>query len=507
MYLFNALYWDSSVKDYRAGNLTVRDGKIADIDVPGEGLFEKREPLSGPSRDLSGHFLLPGFVDSHAHLLGIGLNSVFPSLSGLSSISALTEVVRSVKHPVVWLRGWDEGLLGVFPDRQVIDRIDSERPVVLTRKCGHCACANSQAVEAFRLERWDEVDGSNIGRGILKERALEAIPTGSLFTETTLTQALRDASVRCLSCGVTTIHSDDLGRVDYRTLRALLLNHRGVRIYEKMLPQKESDFSEWMERPQEYFGDFGDHLRIRAVKLLLDGSFGARTAYLNAPYEGETDYRGVVYCAPEELDRFVKGCEKNGLSLCVHVIGDAALEIALRSFERCAPSDNPIRHRLIHLQLASRDQIRRIKRQNLWVSLQPIFYDSDVLLAPKVLGEERYRTLGYPFTALYEEGVPIALSTDAPVETVDPWPNIRAALRFFPIREVFQFYTFRSAQSGFDEERVGNIRKGGCADALLFDKDPFTLNFPELERLRPVDVLFNGKWLSDNDTVYGGGFL
>ena len=507
MYLCNAKYWDSSVKEYRRGNLSIKDGKIADIYPLNEVPYDKRDPEADNPKDVSDRFLLPAFVDSHAHLMGIGLSTVFPSLSGLQSIIEVEAVIRSVESPVVLLRGWDEDLLGIYPDRQVLDRIDSERPVVLTRKCGHCACANSQAVEMFRLDRWDGVDSSDIKRGILKERALGAISEESVLTETLLNRILKAGSDSCLSNGVTTIHTDDLGHVDYRTLRSLLRTHQGVRVYEKLLPRSKSDFTEWMDRPQEFFGDFGDHLRIGTVKLLLDGSLGARTAYLSAPYEGERNDCGVVYYTQDELDRYVKGCEKNGLSLCIHVIGDAALEMALKSFERCAPSDNPLRHRLIHLQMASRDQIRRIKRQNLWVSLQPIFYDSDVALAPKVLGEQRYRLLGYPFAALYEEGVPIALSTDAPVERVDPWENIRSALRFFPIQEVFHMYTYRSAQSGFDEERTGNLRKGGYADALLFDKDPFALNQSELEKIRPVNVLFNGKWLFDTDTAYGGGLM
>jgi len=512
VYLRRVAYWDSSVKEFRTGSLSIKDGKIVGISakasqIPEDVPYGKCNATIDHTRDLSGFFLLPAFIDSHAHLIGIGLNAVFPSLSGLKSILDVEALVRTVESPMVLLRGWDEELLGIFPDRQVLDRIDSERPVVLTRKCGHCACANSLAVDIFHLERWDGVDSTDISRGILKERALGAITEESVLTETLLSRVLTAASDLCLSYGVATIHTDDLGHVGYRVLRSLLQTHHGVRIYEKLLPSSESDFSEWMERPQDFFGNFGDHLCIRTVKLLLDGSLGARTAYLSAPYEGERDYRGVVYFTPEELDRIIRGCEKNGLSLCVHVIGDAALEMALKSFERCAPSDNPLRHRLIHLQMASRDQIRRIKRQNLWVSLQPIFYDSDVALAPKALGEQRYRALGYPFTALYEEGVPIALSTDAPVEKVNPWENIRSALRFFPVEEVFQMYTFRSAQSGFEEERTGNIRIGGYADALLFDKNPFALNQAELEKIRPVNVLFNGRWLYDTDTAYGGGLL
>ena len=507
MHLRHVAYWDSSVKEYRSGSLWIKNGKIADIDPSGAGTNGEREPAIDNERDLSGYFLLPSFIDSHAHLLGIGFNAVFPSLSGLKSILEVEALVRSVESPMVLLRGWDEELLGVFPDRQVLDGIDSERPLVLTRKCGHCACANSQAVEVFHLDRWDRVDSSDIGRGILKERALGAITEESVLTETLLSRILTAGSDLCLSNGVTTIHTDDLGHAEYWGLRSLLRTHQGVRVYEKLLPRSKSDFTEWMDRPQEFFGDYGDHLRIRTVKLLLDGSLGARTAYLSAPYEGERDYCGVVCYTPDELDRYVRGCEKNGLSLCIHVIGDAALEMALKSFERCAPSDNPLRHRLIHLQMASRDQIRRIKRQNLWVSLQPIFYDSDVVLAPKALGEQRYRALGYPFTALYEEGVAIALSTDAPVEKADPWENIRSALRFFPFQEVYQMYTFRSAQSGFEEERNGNIRKGAYADALLFDKNPFVLNQAELEKIRPVNVLFNGKWLYDTDTAYGGGLM
>jgi predicted amidohydrolase YtcJ len=496
MLLKNTRYWDSNQLNYRRATIRITDGKF---EVSENETTNGLHPLNAKEEtyDLSGYYLLPSLIDSHAHLIGIGLHLLSPSLSDVSSLSDLADIIRSTPAGTVILRGWDEEKLKETPDKYFIDRVDALRPVVLIRKCGHLACVNTKAIEEFNLKKSEGIDASEIYRGILKERAIGLLSEHLQRSDPLLRNALNAASELLISEGITSIHTDDLGCVPYARLKQLFLNSHHLRIYEKLLPEENGFFYEWMNRPGDFFGDFGEYLSIRCVKLLLDGSFGARTAYLNRSYEGDPGNRGVRYYNQEDLEEYIALCEKNGITLCIHVIGDGALESALRGFERKSPTDNPLRHRLIHVQMAHPEQIKRIKKQNLWVSIQPVFYDSDNLLAPVVLGEKRYREVAYPFKALFEEGIPIALSTDAPVERSNPWVNLAASTRFFPIKDAFMMYTSNAAKSGFSESVCGKIRTGFYADALLFDKNIFEIETNTLRDIKPVNVLFNGKWLYD----------
>jgi len=234
-----------------------------------------------------------------------------------------------------------------------------------------------------------------------------------------------------------------------------------------------------------------DYCSIRAVKVFLDGSFGAKTAYLSQPYEG-TNSRGVLYMGSEKFSEYVRMCEENNLQLLVHVIGDGALEVALEGFQKAISSFNPLRHRLIHLQMASEEQLKKIKEMNLYLSIQPIFYDSDIDMAKHVIGEKRLEELAYPFKKALDMGIELSLSTDSPVEDFNPFKNLMSATRFFDLKSAFEKYTIASAKAAFLEGKTGMIENGFYADGFLLDKNIFDMDIEDLSEIKPLAIIFDG---------------
>ncbi|MBP8707289.1 MAG: amidohydrolase family protein, partial [Caldisericia bacterium] len=234
---------------------------------------------------------------------------------------------------------------------------------------------------------------------------------------------------------------------------------------------------------------------IKAIKIYLDGSLGSRTAYIKKPYADDRSTKGNIYFNEEELSNIIRTAEENGIQVMAHIIGDYALEIALKAFEKNMISNNPLRHRIIHLQVASKEQLKRIKKLNLYVSIQPIFYESDYDMAIKRLGIKRFANIGYKFSELLELGINFSLSTDSPIESLNPFLNIKAAEKFMPRKEAFYRYTVSGAFSSFQENKVGSLEVGKYADAYVLPIDIFKVNENELNNILPEKVLFNGKWL------------
>jgi predicted amidohydrolase YtcJ len=195
----------------------------------------------------------------------------------------------------------------------------------------------------------------------------------------------------------------------------------------------------------------------------------------------------------EKFAKYVKICEENELQLLVHVIGDAALDVALEGFQQSISSYNPLRHRIIHLQMASEQQLKKIKEMNLYLSIQPVFYTSDYDMALKIIGKSRMEEIAYPFKRALDMGIELSLSTDSPVEDYNPFKNMISALNFFDIKTAFEKYTAASAKAAFWEDRVGKIENGFFADGFLSEKNIFEMNDLELSQFKPKAVIFNGE--------------
>lgn len=483
--------YNSQTQKFDTKNLLIFDNKYK---------FNNHEKIqeSYDVLNLRNHYLYPAFIDSHAHLLGIGIEQSRFSLKDIESEEALRTAILTQNASFIILRGWDENKLGFFPDKAFIDSVIPDKKCLLIRKCGHTATCNSVFIEALKQKGIKEIDDSDFNIGVLKERTLEQAMHLVYYQKEDISSYLSKAAFVLKRYGITNIHTDDYHSNNIEDLVDVIKNQKEIRIFEKINPHSIEELKHLINN--DIFKSNNDFASIRSVKVFLDGSFGAKSAFLKLPYE-QTTIKGVLYMKPEEFAEYVRICEENELQLLVHVIGDAALDVALEGFQSSITSYNPLRHRIIHLQMASDQQLKKIKEMNLYLSIQPVFCTSDYEMALKILGKKRMKEIAYPFKKALDMGIELSLSTDAPVEDFNPFKNMISAMNFFDLKTAFDKYTVASAKAGFWEDKIGKIEDGFFADGFLSDKNIFEMNHSELSQFQPKAVLFNGQLMNNQILV------
>jgi predicted amidohydrolase YtcJ len=209
--------------------------------------------------------------------------------------------------------------------------------------------------------------------------------------------------------------------------------------------------------------------------------------------------KGIVYFSFEELSVLLQIAEIEGISVKIHVIGDGALEIALDAFTKACSPGNPLRHKLVHVQLASTEQLQRILDLNLYVSIQPKFLSTDKKMAPQKIGKARYKEIGYPFQKMHEMGINLSFSSDSPIETCNPFQTLASSDPWLNRKIAFSYYTLGSAKSMFLEKSLGSIQTGFLADAFVCSNDIFSMSSSEIETLLPEKIMIHGKWVKEQD--------
>ncbi len=341
-----------------------------------------------------GYYEFPCFVDTHAHIISLGLKL---SMVDLES-EDLMEILRKPRKILIG-RGWTE-----MPPLKLLNSVDY--PVILIRKCGHSAVLNDVARRALGFTR-----------NVIYEEEVEKVY--DLYDLEDFKGAFKRAEREFFRVGVSHVHSDDLHGLSYEELVEILKDSK-IRVYEKLAVKEPK---EWM------FRRISKRVEIKAIKLFADGSIGSRTAYMKEPYV-DTGERGVFLLDHDELESMLNFADRNGVEVCIHAIGDAAIgELA----------DHLARHpghRIIHAQFVPEETLGKLRKTRF--SVQPHFYYEDL----EILKYVRTNSMVYPFLKLHELGFEISFSSDAPVSPHDPRYVIEAALKMgFSKEEAFKLYT------------------------------------------------------------------
>jgi hypothetical protein len=478
-------------------NIKLKNGMVYD---PKNGTFNKRDLVvknsiisnnddGAKTHDIGGYYVYPGFVDSHLHLISTGKRQLTPSLDKINSKEKLCSLLKNYSSSdeeltIFNARGWDQDKLGFMPDRVYLDEFFPETPAILERRCGHVAVVNSAMIDKYNLKEFDGLDGTVISKGYLKERAL--IKTQNLITlsKQEINKFMNKGIDLLLGFGITHVHTDDFHGVEMKTLLDTLSAQNRIKIFEKLNVPESS-----IEKIKHYTDYENEFLTIGSVKIFLDGSFGARTGALLDPYADDVENRGLLYYSEGELNNILTLCEKEKLQLSIHIIGDRALELALNVLSNYPNSS--LKHRLIHLQVASDNQISRMAEIGLIASIQPVFYISDNEMALARLGENRYREKAYPFRKMFESGVSLSLSTDSPVEDPNPFLNINAADNFFDRKTILYLYMINGRKHGFSND-TGRLLVGEKADFFITKTDLLQASKIDLAETKAVVTFVNG---------------
>jgi predicted amidohydrolase YtcJ len=464
--------------------------------------------------DGGGYTLLPGLIDAHGHVLGLGFSALQLDLVGTTSLADLKRRLKdyAAAHPDArWIlgRGWNQELWTVkaFPTAADLDAAVPDRPVVLERVDGHAIVANSAAMKAAGvIASTPAPPGGRIENGLFVDNAMELI--GKSVPPATPAEsdaAAAKAQDILLSYGVTGVGSMSTTLADWNAMRRLgesgRLNLR-LMVYAdelKLLPQ--------VPRPTPWL--YGDTLRMVGIKFYADGALGSRGAWLKRPYADKPETRGLRFHSDAELAELHKRAAAAGFAIATHAIGDAANAQVITSYEALSKQYGANRRwRIEHFQIVDPKDIPRLAPAGIIASMQPTHQTSDRLMAEKRLGPNRLAG-AYAWRSVLKSGARLAFGTDFPVENPNPFPGLAAAVSrqdmagqppggWIPserlsFAQALDAYTRGAAYAGFAEDKIGALEPGKYADFILVDRDPTTSDPQTLARTLVWQTWVGGK--------------
>ena len=507
----------------RASAFAVRAGKIVFVGSDREARF-----LAGSATrviDAGGRTVIPGMVDAHAHLLGLGTSLLNVKLAGSKTYDeVIAKVVERAKtaKPGEWIlgRGWDQNLWPdkKFPTHEALTRAVPNNPVVLTRIDGHALLANAMALKAAsvtaatrdpsggRIER--NADGSPTG--VFVDNAQDLI--GRVVPDLTRGQtrsAILAAIAETNKWGLIGIHDAGASRETIDIYESLAREGRyNLRNYV-LISGDTANVRHYLNvgpRSALYDG----HLWVRAIKLYSDGALGSRGAALLAPYSDDPGNTGLLVTAPAQIQAIATRALRRGFQVGVHAIGDRGNRVVLDAYD-AALKAVPVadhRFRIEHAQVIALDDIPRFAKMGVIPSMQPSHQTSDMRWAEDRVGPQRIKG-AYAWRSLLNTGVVIPSGSDFPVEEVNPLISFHSAVSrqdasnwppggWYPEQvmtrdEALKAMTIWPAYAAFQERLMGSISPGKYADFVILDRDIMTVPATEILSTRVVSTWIGGK--------------
>jgi len=525
----NARIYTADATRPLAHALAVRDGTLLFV-----GSVRGAEALAGPKTerwDLGGATVIPGMVDAHVHLLGLGQALRIVDLVGTRSYDeVIARVVERAKtaRPGAWIqgRGWDQNDWTVtrFPTHDALSRAVPNNPVLLTRVDGHAALVNAKAMELAGLTaQTQDPDGGRIIRdaagaptGVLVDRAQglvgRVIPADSRDEVKAATLA---AIAEANRWGLVGVHDagepEDVIAVFEELAKAGQYNLRNY----VMVRADEDALDRLMARgPRTAL--YGGRLWIRAIKITADGALGSRGAAMLEDYSDEPGNRGLVTADSGYMRRVAAKALRHGFQVNVHAIGDAANRKVLDIFEdalREVPTADH-RFRIEHAQILNYHDIPRFAELDVIPSMQGSHQTSDMYWVPTRIGWNRAQG-SYAWRSLLNTGVVIPNGSDFPVEGVNPLRSFKAFVSrsdtngypvggWFPAQkttrhEALLSMTLWPAFAAFMEDVSGSLTAGKYADFVVLDQDIMTVPEDRILETRVLRTVLGGKAVYQRD--------
>jgi predicted amidohydrolase YtcJ len=482
--------------------------------------------------DGKGSYVMPGLIDSHAHVMGVGFAGMTLDLSETHSLAeALAKIGAYAKaHPDrPWIlgRGWNQELWPEkrYPTAADLDAIVPNQPVWLERVDGHAGWANSRALSIAGVTAATKDPAG----GRIERIAPVGKPAGVLIDNATSLvdkvvppprpedrdYAFALAQDTFFSRGVTA--STDMGTSieDWQTYRRagdtgrlrmrVMAYAHGV---DNMVLIGGTGPTPWL---------YDDRLRLNGVKLYADGALGSRGASLKLPYSDMPGAKGLRITGDTALKNMMSRAALDHFQVAVHAIGDEANAAVLGAIEDLAPTyPGDRRWRIEHAQIVDPADIPRFGRNGIVASMQPVHQTSDRLMAEKRLGPDRLRG-AYAWKSIQATGAKLAFGSDAPVELSDPFVGMAAAIsrqgsdgepqggwqpqERVTREEAFAAYTVNGAYAGFAEGRFGRLSPGERADFIMIDRDPLLSSPTDLAQTKVSKVYVGGMQVWDAATA------
>lgn len=477
--------------------VAVRDGEIVRVDSTYE--VEFLVDAETTVVDLDGRTLLPGFIDAHTHMEMVGRHERDADLSGVDDPQNCLDALASRRDETEdgWILGfgydesnWGGGYLTI----DQLDDISTDRPVVAYREDMHLASVNSVVLDEYSQEMPEKDINTADGdpTGVVVEEALDILWEETRPDAEGMQTYLHAAQEQANSLGITGVHD-------------MVRNSEAPRVYRELDEQGELTLRVRINYWRDHFDAVletglrtnhgSDRVQTGAIKTFTDGSLGGRTAKLSEPYADDAGERGSWVVEPDTIRQLVEGVDQAGLQMTMHAIGDEAIELALDAYEGTGGN----RHRIEHAEILRDDLIEGLAARDVVVSVQPNFLKwarEDGLYAER-LGDER-REASNRFGALADAGVTLAFGSDCmpmdPLFGIDQAVDAPAPDQQLTVTQALCAYTSGAAYAGYDEQRLGTLEVGNCADFVVLDESPW-----ETKDIAGIDVAMT---VVGGDVVY-----
>jgi hypothetical protein len=516
--------------------LAIKDGIIIKIGTNLEIETLKNEQTK--VIDAKNQFVMPGFIDGHAHFSSLG-----ESLMNLNLMQTnnWAEIIEGVKVEVlkvdknIWIqgRGWHqekwneptENAVEGYPSHETLSAVSPDTPVVLSHASGHAVFANAKAMEIAGIT--DETPNPKGGR-IVRNKDGKAIGVFEETAEMLITDALKKYREQMTA---TEKYAAWMKKVDLATAESL--SHgitsfqdagsffEEISWYEQLAKDEKLDVRLWVmissEEPinDETLKDFpkigvgNGFFTCRAIKGYADGALGSHGAWLLKSYTDKPNHFGQNVTPLADLKSNAKFAAKYDLQMCIHAIGDRANREILDIYENIFiknKTKKDWRWRIEHAQHLNTADIPRFAKLGVIPSMQSVHCTSDASFVPKRLGALRAAQEAYVWRELIDAGSTIVNGTDAPVESVNPLPNLYAAMTrklqtgesFYPEHamtrlEALQSYTINNAFGGFEETKKGSLEVGKYADIVILNQNLLTCDFEKIQEAKVIFTIVNGE--------------
>ena len=517
----------SNAIDHFDGLVFGDDGRVVKILHRGE-----KRPAVKYLIDGKGTYLMPGLIDSHAHVMEVGFGAMTLDLTGTRSLAeALAKIGAYAKahadRPWILGRGWNQELWPEkrFPTAAELDAVVPGQPVWLDRVDGHAGWANSRALAiAGVTTATKDPAGGKIERtlpggkpaGVLVDNAKELVakvvppprPEDRDYAFALAQDIFFSRGVTASTDMGTSIEdwqtfrrAGDIGRLRMR----VIVYASGV---DNMVLIGGTGPTPWL---------YDDRLRMNGVKLYADGALGSRGASLKLPYSDAPAAKGLRITGDTALKNMMSRAALDHFQVAVHAIGDEANAAVLGAIEDLAPTyGGDRRWRIEHAQIVDPADIPRFGHNGIIASMQPVHQTSDRLMAEKRLGPNRLKG-AYAWKSIQATGAKLAFGSDAPVELSDPFAGMAAAIsRQGPDgepqggwqpqervtrEEAFAAYTAGGAYAAFAEGRFGRLVAGERADFIMVDRDPLLSSPADLAQTKVSRVYVGGVQVWDAGTA------
>ena len=521
----NGYTLDREGKVVRFGSMVVGDdGRVRQLLPKGQKATQRTQFRI----DGRGRTLIPGLIDAHGHVMGLGLGALQLDLSDTRSLEeaqAKIAAYAAANPSPRWIvgRGWNQEKwgLGRFPTAADIDSVVSDRPVWLERVDGHAGWANSLAMKEAGVTAEtpspaggivEKLDGQP--SGIFVDAASELV--GSIVPPplpVVRDRAFATAQDILLSHGITTVADMGTSGEDWTVIRRagdsgrlrlrILSYASGI---EPLLAVAGTQPTPWL---------YDSKLRMVGVKLYSDGALGSRGAWLKQPYADAAGERGLAFLSDAEIRNLMSRAAMDGFQVAVHAIGDAANAQLLDAIDELSGTyEGDRRWRVEHAQIVDPADLPRFAQHGTIASMQPVHQASDWRMAEARMGIDR---LGgaYAWRTMIDNDVPLAFGSDFPVESPNPFHGLAVAISredaqgqppggWMPeqtliLAEALAAFTQGGAFAGFAEDRLGSLEKGKLADFIFIDRDIFQATPEQIRDTQVLETWLAGRKVWERD--------